>query len=179
MVRLILTYVDPTVFFKGTIITTVVVLLIGVMVTFVLANRNSDSGFAGSDEDVYWDAFVANVKYDDMEDTTNSDHGFYVENGSTKSVTVNYEFTHRFMKGSSVLIPRKERSTKTAHKVNHPDKKKPRSAHGYKEWRVDVSSYSGMGYKIDAYTRLRLLHGSAEKNILDREFRFVVPDIDL
>ena len=154
------------------------VLLIGVTVTLVLA-RDSDSGFAGENEDVYWDAFVANVKYDDEEDTTNSDHGFYVENGSTHNVTVDYEFTHRFMKGSSVLIPRKEAAKKTAFRVNHPDKKKPHSAHGYKEWRVDVSSYDGMGYKIDAYTRLTLLQGSASKNILDRTFRIVDDDITL
>ena len=41
------------------------VLLIGVTVTLVLANRDSDYGYAGENEDVYWDAFVANVKYDD------------------------------------------------------------------------------------------------------------------
>lgn len=155
------------------------VLLIGVAVTFVCANRESDSGFAGEDEDVYWDAFVANVKYDDKEDTTNSDHGFYVENGSTKNVTVDYEFTHRFMKGSAVLIPKKRTGTKTAFRRNHPRPQNPRSAHDTEDYRVNVSSYSGMGYKINAYTRLRLLQGSAEKNILDRTFRIVVEGIEL
>ena len=110
--------------FKTTaVFVALVVLFIGAVVTLVRAhhhNRESDSGFAGSDEDVYWDAFVANVGYDSATDTTNSDHGFYVENGSTKDVKVEYEFTHRFMKGSSVLIPKKRTGTKTAYRRNHP-----------------------------------------------------------
>ena len=83
------------------------------------------------------------------------------------------------MKGSAVLIPKKRTNTKTAYKRNHPRKQNPRSASDTEPYRVDVSSYDGMGYKIDAYTRLRLLHGSAEENILDRTFRIEVDDIDL
>ena len=156
-----------------------VVLFIGAVVTLVGANRDSDYGYAGENEDVYWDAFVANVEYDEAQDTTNSDHGFYVENGSTKDVKVEYEFTHRFMKGSAVLIQKKRTGTKTAYRKNHPNKHKPRSANDTEFYRVDVSAHEGTGFKIDAYTRLRLLHGSAGKNILDRTFRIVVEDIAL
>lgn len=166
--------------FKTTaVFTMIAVLLIGVAVTFVLANRNSDYGYVGENSDVYWDAFVANVKYDRTQDTTNSDHGFYVENGSTKDVKVEYEFTHRFMKGSAVLIPKKRTGTATAYRRNHPRKQNPRSANDTEFYRVDVSSYDGSGYKIDAYTRLRLLHGSTSKNILNRTFRIVEDDITL
>ena len=85
---------------KTTVVfTAIAVLFIGVAVTLVDANRHSDYGYAGENEDVYWDAFVANVEYDEAQDTTNSDHGFYVENGSTQDVKVEYEFTHRFMTG--------------------------------------------------------------------------------
>ena len=158
------------------------VLFISAVVTLVHANhhnRDADYGYAGENDDVYWDAFVDNVEYSEVQDTTNSDHGFYVENGSTKDVTVDYEFTHRFMKGSAVLIPKKRTGTKTAHRKNHPRKQAPRSANDTEYYRVDVSSYDGTDYKIDAYTRLRLLHGSAGKNILDRTFRVVIEDIAL
>lgn len=169
--------------FKTTaVFVALVVLFIGAVVTLVRAhyhNRESDYGYAGENNDVYWDAFVANVGYDSATDTTNSDHGFYVENGSTKDVKVEYEFTHRFMKGSSVLIPKKRTGTKTAYRRNHPRSQNPRSANDTENYRVDVSSYSGTGYKVDAYTRLRLLHGSGQRNILDRTFRIVVTNITL
>ena len=97
------------------------------------------------------------------------------ENGSTANVTVDYEFTHRVMKGSSVLIPKKVKDTATAYRKNHPNKKKPRSSYDTEYYRVPVSHLDGSGFKIDAYTRLTLIQQGS--NIVDRTFRITVDDI--
>ena len=156
---------------KVTLFIALAVLLIGVVVTFVYANRDSDSGI--TDDGVYWDAFIANVYYDEARDTTHSDHGFYVENGSPSNVTVDYEFTHRVMKESAVLIERKQTGIKNAYRINHPVETHPRSAYDTKDYRVDVSHLDGPGHKIDAYTRLTLVGKG-----VDKTFNLVVNDIE-
>ena len=149
------------------------VLLIGVAVTVVYANRDSDDGI--TDDDIYWDAFVANVKYDRAADTTNSDHGIYVENdGTSVNVEADYEFTHRVMKGNTVVIPEKKRTnSEIAYRMNWPVKKAPRNVNDTEEYRVDVSSLDGPGHKIDAYTRLTLIGQG-----VDNTFKLVVDGIE-
>ena len=116
---------------KVALFATLAVLLIGVTVILVHAIgdpnlRKSDSGVTASK--VYWDAFVTNVHYSNPADKTYSNHGYYVENDGTKDVTVDYEFTHRVMKGSAKPIEKKQRGSVTVYRKNHPRKQNPRSS---------------------------------------------------
>ena len=152
------------------------ILSIGVTVILVYAAgdpsiRKSDSGVTASK--VYWDAFVTNTHYSRSADRTYSNHGYYVENDGTKDVEVDYEFTHRVMKGTAKPIERKERDSVTVYRKNHPRKQNPRSSVRTRNYGENVSHLDGPGYHIDAYTRLTLIQSG--KNIVDRTFKIVTP----
>ena len=165
---------------KLALFTTLVVLLIGVTFFVVHAAgdpnlRKSGSGVTASK--VYWDAFVTNTHYSASADKTYSNHGYYVENDGTKDVEVDYEFTHRVMKGTARPIERKERDTVTVYKKNHPRKKNPRSSAKTKNYDEEVDWLKGSDFYIDAYTRLTLIQSGS--NIVDRTFKIVTPTFDL
>lgn len=165
---------------KVTLFAILAILSIGVTVILVYAAgdpsiRKSDSGVTASK--VYWDAFVTNTHYSRPADRSYSNHGYYVENDGSKDVEVDYEFTHRVMKGTAKPIEEKETGKVTVYRKNHPVKKHPRSSVRTRNYAENVSHLDGPGYHIDAYTRLTLIQSG--KNIVDRTFKIVTPKFEL
>ena len=139
--------------FKGTLITTVVVLLICVVgICTVDAVRPK----SGSTDDVAWYIYVYDVRLLTDRMDTNSSHYFKVRRRGSKNVSGTWEFAHKIREGwvigSGAVVPGKDVGTDghislTARKTTQSK----RSSRG-----VTYSDMPGGKFYIEAYTSISL-----------------------